>query len=73
MQSFYQWLQHQVERDDIIGDFAYTVGQFEEPTSTRKKISGHMLWATWLIDKKATDEVIDAFNVAWQEYQVQIA
>jgi len=72
MKSFYQWLQNQVEREDIVGDFAFTMRQFEEPQSTRKKISGHMLWATWLIDKKATADVIDAFNVAWEEYQEEI-
>ena len=72
MQSFYQWLKHQVEREDVIGDFAYTIGQFEEPRPTRKKISGHMLWSTWLVDKRATAEVIDAFNAAWREYQEKI-
>lgn len=69
MTSFYQWLTHQKEREDIVGDFAITVGQLEEPQANRKKISGHMLWATWLVDHRATDEVIEAFNRAWREYQ----
>jgi len=72
MKSFYQWLQIQVEREDIVGDFAYTVSQFEEPIPTRKKISGHMMWASWLVDRRATSDVIDAFNIAWQEYQEQL-
>ena len=69
MQSFYQWLKKQVTRDDVVGDFAYTISHFEEPTSTRKKISGHMLWSNWLVDKKANADVIAAFNTAWKEYQ----
>ena len=72
MKSFYQWLTHQTEREDIVGDFAFTVGQLEEPQANRKKISGHMLWATWLVDQRATDEVIEAFNRAWREYQDQL-
>lgn len=73
MQSFYQWLQHQTERDDLVGDFAFTISGYEEPQSPRKKISGHMLWASWLVDKKATSAVIDAFNLAWKEYQKQLS
>ena len=73
MNSFYQWLQVQVDREDIVGDFAYTVGQFEEPKPSRKKISGHMMWASWLVDKRATADLIDAFNVAWNEYQQELA
>ncbi len=72
MESFYQWLQYQTEREDAVGDFAYTVGQFDEPTPARKKISGHMLWATWLVDKKATADLIEAFNQAWREYQSHV-
>jgi uncharacterized protein YozE (UPF0346 family) len=70
--SFYQWLNTQKERKDIIGDFAHTMSQFEEPKATRKKANGHMIWATWLVDKNASPAVIEAFNLAWNEYQVQI-
>lgn len=69
METFYQWLQCQTEREDMVGDFAHTMGQFDEPKPNRKKISGHMVWATWLVDKRATAEVIEAFNLAWKEYQ----
>lgn len=69
MDTFYQWLQYQMERKDEVGDFAYTIRQFEEPKPARKKISGHMMWATWLVDKRATDDVIEAFNLAWREFQ----
>jgi hypothetical protein len=69
MESFYHWLQYQIEREDVVGDFACTVRQFEEPVPNRKKMSGHMMWATWLIDKRATADVIEAFNLAWREYQ----
>jgi len=69
MQTFYQWLQSQTEREDIVGDFAYTMKDFEEPQATRKRANGHMKWATWLVDKKASPELIRAFNLAWREYQ----
>lgn len=72
MDSFYQWLQQQTDREDVVGDFACTVHQFSAPTPPRKKISGHMTWATWLVDKNATADVIDAFNLAWREYQQAI-
>ncbi|GJM40310.1 MAG: hypothetical protein DHS20C20_05920 [Ardenticatenaceae bacterium] len=67
--SFYQWLKTQKERKDIIGDFAFTMSNFEEPKATRKKANGHMIWATWLVDKNASPAVIEAFNTAWNEYQ----
>ena len=67
--SFYKWLQTQTERKDIVGDFAHTMSQFEEPKATRKKANGHMIWATWLVDKNASPAVIEAFNRAWHEYQ----
>lgn len=67
--SFYQWLKMQTERNDIIGDFAHTISQFDEPKATRKKANGHMIWATWLVDKNASPAVIEAFNTAWNEYQ----
>jgi len=70
--SFYQWLQTQIERKDIIGAFAHTISQFEEPQATRKKANGHMIWATWLVDKNASPDVIEAFNMAWNEYQHQV-
>lgn len=73
MQSFYQWLGKQTERKDIIGDFAFTMQQFEEPTTTRKKANPHMIWATWLVDKNASPKVIEAFNKAWTEYQTLIS
>lgn len=73
MKSFYQWLGHQTDRNDIIGDFAFTMQQFEEPTTTRKKANPHMIWATWLVDKNASPKVIEAFNVAWTEYQELIS
>lgn len=71
-QTFYQWLNGQIERPDIVGDFAYTMQQFEEPQSNRKKANAHMKWATWLVDKNASQEVIEAFNTAWDEYQVLV-
>jgi uncharacterized protein YozE (UPF0346 family) len=70
--SFYQWLKTQKDRKDVVGDFAHTISQFEEPQPTRKKINGHMIWATWLVDKNATPDVIEAFNLAWHEYQRQV-
>ena len=70
--SFYQWLKTQTERADIIGDFAHTISQFDEPKATRKKANGHMIWATWLVDKNASPAVIEAFNTAWHEYQAQL-
>ncbi|MCA9898277.1 MAG: hypothetical protein KC433_08805 [Anaerolineales bacterium] len=69
--TFYKWLQKQTERNDVIGDFAHTMSQFEEPKATRKKANGHMIWATWLVDKNASPAVIEAFNTAWHEYQRQ--
>jgi hypothetical protein len=69
MASFYQWLQGQTDREDMVGDFAFTVGQFCEPEPSRKKISGHMKWASWLVDMKASSELIEAFNMAWREFQ----
>lgn len=71
--SFYQWINTQTERQDIVGDFAHIISQFDEPKATRKKANGHMIWATWLVDKNATPAVIDAFNLAWHEYQRKIA
>lgn len=70
--SFYQWLKTQIERKDIIGDFAHIISQFDEPQATRKKANGHMIWATWLVDKNASPAVIEAFNLAWTEYQHQV-
>jgi uncharacterized protein YozE (UPF0346 family) len=70
--SFYQWLKTQIERKDVVGDFATTMSQFEEPKATRKKANGHMIWATWLVDKNASPAVIEAFNLAWHEYQRKI-
>ncbi|MCA9917768.1 MAG: hypothetical protein KC445_07445 [Anaerolineales bacterium] len=70
--SFYQWLQKQTERHDIIGDFAHMISHFDEPQATRKKANGHMIWATWLVDKNASPAVIEAFNTAWNEYQSQV-
>ncbi|MEZ4591279.1 MAG: YozE family protein [Chloroflexota bacterium] len=70
--SFYQWLKTQIERNDIIGDFAHTISQFDEPQTNRKKANGHMIWATWLVDKNASPAVIEAFNTAWHEYQNQV-
>lgn len=69
--TFYKWLQKQTGRNDVIGDFAHTMSQFEEPKATRKKANGHMIWATWLVDKNASPAVIEAFNTAWHEYQRQ--
>lgn len=70
MQTFYQWLQKQIERDDIVGSFASAVGNIEEPQpSTRKRISPHMVWSSWLVEQNPTWEVINAFNIAWKEYQ----
>lgn len=69
-ETFYQWLTTQIKRQDIVGDFAITMQQFEEPKSNRKKANAHMKWATWLVDKNASQEVIEAFNTAWDEYQV---
>ncbi|VAW35514.1 hypothetical protein MNBD_CHLOROFLEXI01-2374 [hydrothermal vent metagenome] len=71
--SFYQWINNQIERQDAVGDFAHTISQFEEPKATRKKANGHMIWATWLVDKNATPAVIEAFNTAWVEYQRKVA
>ena len=69
MLSFYQWLGKQVDRGDLVGDFAYTMMQFDEPKSRRKRRSHHEVWASWLIDHEASGRVIHAFNNAWQEYQ----
>lgn len=68
-QTFYQWLTTQIEREDLVGDFAATMQNYDEPQSTRKKANAHMKWATWLVDKNASPDVIRAFNLAWQEYQ----
>lgn len=70
--TFYQWLTNQTDREDVVGDFAATMQQFEEPQATRKKANAHMKWATWLVDKNATSDVIRAFNLAWQEYQENV-
>jgi uncharacterized protein YozE (UPF0346 family) len=70
--SFYQWLNTQIERKDVVGDFAHTMSHSEEPQATRKKANGHMIWATWLVDKNASPAVIEAFNLAWHEYQRKV-
>ncbi len=71
-QTFYQWLTSQTDREDVVGAFAATMEQFEEPQSTRKKVNAHMKWATWLVDKNASPDVIRAFNLAWREYQADV-
>lgn len=73
MPTFYQWLQSQIERDDAVGAFATIVGQLEEPQpATKKRISPHMIWSSWLVEQNPTWDVINAFNLAWREYQQEM-
>jgi len=71
-QTFYQWLTSQTDREDIVGAFAVTMKQFDEPQATRKRANAHMKWATWLVDQNASPDVIRAFNLAWREYQENV-
>ena len=69
--TFYQWLLTQVERDDIVGEFAHAVSQIDdEPQMSRhQKKDSHKVWADWLLRHKASEEVLAAFNMAWKVYQ----
>ena len=70
MRSFYEWLGKQVDREDIVGSFAYTIRQYEEPQEEKRyRGKEHYKWATWLVDQKASWEVINAFNITWKVYQ----
>jgi uncharacterized protein YozE (UPF0346 family) len=69
MQTFQQWLESQRERKDIVGDFAFTILQDDELPTYKKRGDEHQMWAKWLVNHKPSQELINAFNVAWKEYQ----
>ena len=69
MPTFQQWLESQRERKDIVGDFAFTILEQDERPNDKKPGDEHRMWTKWLVDHSPSQELINAFNVAWMEYQ----
>lgn len=67
--KFNLWLENQKEREDVVGDFAFTILHHGSLPDEKKQRDEHQVWAAWLASHHASWELINAFNAAWKEYQ----
>lgn len=63
--NFYEWIIRLKDKDSPTGDLAYDIWRDKNfpKTSTKSEI------IEYLDSKRVHEDVIDAFNVAWNSYQ----